>query len=103
VKTIRSELSELDNVIKDTLGHIVADQVGIRTEIMARIDRLQATVDLVREDARVNWATADTAMNRVKNYREEIDNLTAMISAMERRYQTLSSIVDGLRDPDGKK
>jgi len=34
----------------------------VRGEIMDRIDRLQETVELVRSDARVNWATADTAI-----------------------------------------
>jgi predicted nuclease with TOPRIM domain len=89
--------------LRDSIRQVGADQTRLRVEVMARIDRLQATVDLVREDARVNWATADTAMNRVKNYREEIDHLTAMISAMERRYQSLAAVVDDLRDRDAKR
>jgi chromosome segregation ATPase len=75
----------------------------VRGEIMDRIDRLQETVELVRSDARVNWATADTAINRARNTREDIDDLQKQIAAMERRYQTLASVVDGLRNPDGKR
>ena len=43
--------------LRDSVRQVAADQIKLRVEVMARIDRLQATVDLVREDARVNWAT----------------------------------------------
>jgi hypothetical protein len=78
-------------------------QVKMRSEIMDRIDRLQETVEIVRDDVRVNWATADTAINRARSSREEIDDLQKVIAAMERRFQTLASIVDGMRKRgDGK-
>ena len=89
--------------LETRLEHLEAGQTKIRAEIMDRIDRLQGTVELVREDSRVNWATADTAMNRVRNSRQDIENLLAMITAMERRHQVLAAIVDGLRNPDARK
>jgi chromosome segregation ATPase len=101
--SLRTDLSELGSSVGDSIRQVAADQTRLRVEVMARIDRLQTTIELVREDARVNWATADTALTRVKNYREEIDHLTAIITAMERRHQTLATVVDGLRDrkPNG--
>jgi chromosome segregation ATPase len=89
---------KISDEILPRLDQVSRDQMRIRAEIMERIDRLQGTVELVREDGRVNWTTADTALNRAKNYREEIDNLTTTLSAMERRYQTLMSMVQELRD-----
>ena len=82
---------------------ISSEQSKTRSEIMSRIDRLQETVELVRDDARVNWATADTAINRARNSRQDIDDLQKQIGAMERRYQTLAALVDGLRNPEIKK
>jgi hypothetical protein len=79
------------------------EQLKTRSELMARIDRLQETVELVRDDVTVNWATANTAINRARNSREDVDDLQRQISAMERRYQTLASLVDGLRKPENKK
>ena len=89
--------------LETRLDQLEAGQIKIRTEIMDRIDRLQGTVELVQKDSRVNWATADTAMNRVWNSREDIDNLLAMITAMERRHQLLAAIVDGMRNPGTRK
>jgi chromosome segregation ATPase len=98
VSSLQTNVSGLQTSVVDSIQRVVADQTRLRVEVMARIDRLQTTIELVREDARVNWATADTALSRVKNYREEIDHLTAIITAMERRHQTLAAAVDELRD-----
>jgi hypothetical protein len=95
--------SEIVDQLDKTQSEVFDQLHQTRSEIMDRIDRLQGTVELVREDARVNWATADTAMNRVKNSRDDIDGLLKLIQTMERRYQTLASIVDELRHPDAKK
>jgi chromosome segregation ATPase len=100
--TMRTGVQELRNdlqALRTTTDGISAEHSRTRSEIMSRIDRLQETVELTRDDARVNWATADTAINRVRNSREDIDDLQKQIAAMERRYQTMASVVDGLRKP----
>jgi len=66
--------------LRATTQQISSEQSKTRSEIMDRIDRLQETVELVRDDARVNWATADTAINRVRNSREDIDDLQKQIA-----------------------
>ena len=104
--SIRTELQEL-RATTERLGatteRLGADQVKIRGEIMSRIDRLQESIELVRNDACVNWATADTAIHRARNSHQDIDDLQKQITAMERRYQTLISLVDELRKPVTKK
>jgi septal ring factor EnvC (AmiA/AmiB activator) len=96
---IQADLQELRALVEN----IRSEQSKTRIEIMDRIDRLQTTIEMVREDARVNWATADTAINRAKNSRADIDDLQGQISAMERRYQTLAAVVDELRKSEPKK
>ncbi len=98
-----SELSASQSKLSASQSKLSASQSKLRSEIMDRIDRLQETVEFVRDDARVNWATADTAINRARKSREDIDDLLKMIAAMERRFQTLASLVDGLRKSETKK
>src|SRR4030081_1678461 len=88
---ISSGIAELHTLVRTRLDTLDAEQIKIRSEIMSRIDRLQDTVEFVREDIRVNWHTADNAVNRARTSREEIERLTELISAMDRRYQLLAS------------
>jgi uncharacterized coiled-coil DUF342 family protein len=97
------ELRASVDVLRASVERLSLEQPKTRSELMARIDRLQETVELVRDDLTVNWATANTAINRARNSREDVDDLQKQISAMERRYQTLASLVDGLRKPENKK
>jgi hypothetical protein len=90
-------------IFDDMVTQLREEQVKTRAEIMDRIDRLQGTVDLVREDSRVNWATANTAINRNLTSRDDIDGLLNTIQAMERRHQTLAAMVEELRQQIGKK
>jgi chromosome segregation ATPase len=91
------------STLREMIEKLTSEHSKTRSEIMDRIDRLQETVDFVRDDVRVNWATADIAINRTRNSREDIDDLHKLITAMERRFQTLSSLVDGMRKPEIKK
>jgi hypothetical protein len=70
---------------------------------MDRIDRMQGTIDMLREDMRVNWGTADFAISNSKNVRGDVDMLLTLISQMERRHQTLAAQVEELRNRDASK
>ncbi len=63
------EYRETWGSLEEKLTATQAEQTRMRVEIMNCIDRLQEKVELVREDARVIWATADTAINRPRNDR----------------------------------
>jgi chromosome segregation ATPase len=100
LQELRASVEELrasDDVLRASVERLTLEHPKTRSELMARIDRLQETVELVRDDLTVNWATANTAINRARNSREDVDDLQKQISAMERRYQTLTSLMDGLR------
>ncbi len=71
----------------------------MRTQIMDRIDRLQGAVEGLRDDSRVNWATAENAVDKTKALRIDVDGLHDIIRAMERRHQTLANMVEELRNP----
>jgi chromosome segregation ATPase len=103
----RSEFDEFQprilGLVQAKSDELRSELLKTRAEIMGRIDRLQGTVELVREDARLNWATADTTINRTRNSREDIDDLQKQIAAMQRRYQTLEALVEELRKSEDKK
>lgn len=83
--SIRASVGELPTMIAEAVAPVREELIKIRAEIMDRIDRLQGTVDLVREDSRVNWATANTAFNRNLSNRDDMDSVLQTIAAMERR------------------
>jgi hypothetical protein len=103
VDGLKAAIDLLPTVIADAVTPVREELNKARTEIMDRIDRLQGTVELVREDGKVNWFTADTAMNRAKSYREEIENLSLTVAAMQRGHQILAAMVEELREQNNKK
>ena len=66
--------------------------------ILRKTESLQDTMDLVRQDTRNAWNSADFAITHsVGNnhqIREEIEKLLAMISGMQRQQQFLTSQVE---------
>ena len=80
-----------------------AELIKVRTEIMARIDRMQSTMDSVREDVAVNMAAAGTAMNNVRNIRSDFENLFDMVMTMHRQQMKLTERVDELSKPPNER
>lgn len=72
-------------------------QDKLRAALLAKMDGLQGTMDLVRQDVRNSWNTADFALSNSRNIREESDKLLNMISTMQRQQQLLTSQVEELR------
>jgi uncharacterized protein YoxC len=95
-------IAAMTPVLTNAVTPVREELIKTRMEIMDRIDRLQGTVDLVRDDIKVNWAATNTAFNRNMSTRDDIDGVLQTIAAMERRYQTLMAMVQELRDQSGK-
>jgi hypothetical protein len=68
-----------------------------RVAVMDRIDRLQGVVEQLRTEMTVNWATADTAIRRVRGAEDEARGLYELVAAMQREIQVLSVRVDGMQ------
>lgn len=80
---------------------VTAEQTQLRALILRKTESLQDTMDLVRQDTRNAWNTADFAIphgvGSNHQTREEIEKLLAMISGMQRQQQILTSQVEELR------
>lgn len=74
-----------------------ADLNKMRGLMLGKIDGLQGTMDLVRQDVRNSWQTADYAINNSSNVHDEVKQLRKIISTMQTQYQLLASHVEVLR------
>lgn len=95
--------TRFSELVIERLGALETSQNAIRTAIMDRIDRVQGTIEMLRDDSRVNWQTADVSLSNSRNLRGEVETLLGLISAMERRHQTLATQVEELRSRDVPK
>lgn len=76
---------------------LATDLDRLRVVALGKLDGLQGTVDLVREDVRNSWSTANFAITNSRHARDETDKVLSLISTMQRQQQLLTSQVDGLR------
>jgi uncharacterized coiled-coil DUF342 family protein len=91
---------EVLSVILNTLTRLETGQEALRTDVMARIDRLQDAVTAIRADIAVNYGAADHVRRANDNTREEVRALADTVSAMERQIQRLQTQVRELKgDP----
>ena len=78
-------------------GSLGADLARLRADVMDRIDRLQNTVEGMRDDIRVNCGASDRATRIASGASEEVRALGAEVSAMERQIMRLRADVDELK------
>ena len=99
------QMTESSDVVRERLLPLVqrisAEQTQLRALILRKTESLQDTMDLVRQDTRNAWNSADFAITHsVGNnhqMREEMEKLLAMISGVQRQQQLLTSQVEELR------
>ena len=96
IGTLRSEVVAEIGRLWGEIGALRSENVATRTAIMDRIDRVQDAVEQLRNEMKVNWATADTAIRRIRGAEDEARGLYDLIAAMQREIQTLAARVDGM-------
>lgn len=89
--------------LNTNLVELSTDVSKLRSVMLGKLDGLQGTVDLVRQDVRNSWSTADFAITNSRNAREETDKVLSLISTMQRQQQLLTSQVDELRKAAAEK
>lgn len=99
------QADENSNVLREKLlplvEQVTAEQTQLRALILRKTESLQDTMDLVRQDTRNAWNTADFAITHSvgNNHqtREEMEKLLAVLSGVQRQQQVLTSQVEELR------
>lgn len=73
------------------------DLAAHRTDLMARLDRLQDSITAIRDDITVNMGAADNAKEAALSTRRELRGLSEMTSAMRRQIERLQTQMRELR------
>ena len=85
-------------------GNLERELAEVRAHLMARMDRLQDTLNRVHEDITVNIGRADTVERKGDHTRDELRDLTKVVSTMQRQIHGLSGQLMQLQnDLDGRK
>ncbi len=92
-----TNLKRVSEQILPLMDRIVSEQATLRAVLLGKMDGFQGTMELVREDTRNAWGTADFAIVNSRDAREESDKLVSLISVMQRQQQRLASQVGDLR------
>jgi len=98
--TTRAAITDMQAAVTDMRAAIMDTRAAVtetRVAVMDRIDRLQGVVEQLRTEMTVNWATADTAIRRVRGAEDEARGLYELVAAMQREIQVLSARVDGMQ------
>jgi len=102
IQTVREDLLPVVHVLP-IVQKLATDLDRLRVVALGKLDGLQGTVDLVRQDVRNSWSTADFAITNSRHVREETDKVLSLISTMQRQQQLLTSQVDELRKAAAEK
>ncbi len=85
-------------------GNLERGLAEVRANLMARMDRLQDTLNRVHEDITVNIGRADAVERKGDHTRDELRDLTKIVGTMQRQIHGLSGQVMQLQsDLDGRK
>ena len=74
-----------------------AGQNQLRTDLMARMDRLGDDISRIRDDIGVNMGRAERAVEAADHTREELRSLGSEVAAMWRKVNRLESDIRDLR------
>ena len=97
LKVLNTDVLPALEIIKLSLGNLEGQIDKLRGVMLGKIDGLQGTTDLVRQDVRNSWQTADFAISNSRNVRDDVEQIQTLISTMQRQYQLLASQVEVLR------
>lgn len=86
LRAMRAEMASRDDFTK------------LRSDLMERLDRLQHTVDLVKDDVTVNYGASDRTERVAKAAFDDSRALGDIVRVMQRQIAKLRTDLDQLRD-----
>lgn len=101
--TVHNEIIPLLKQLSDEQDKLLSSHDKLRGVMLGKMEGLQGTMDIVRQDVRNAWRTADFAISNSRNTREESDKLLDLISTMQTQHQLLASQVEVLRRAAAEK
>jgi transcription elongation GreA/GreB family factor len=83
--------------ILDALDRLEAGQAKMRTDIMARIDRVQHIVEMTRDDIVVNFGNTDRVERIANGAVDDMRSTTGILRVMQRQIIRLQTDVQQLK------
>jgi hypothetical protein len=78
----------------------LSDRVDrMRVDLMGRMDRLQGSMDAVRDDVTVNFENTGRVDRRAKSTQGHVDALSDMVATMFRKVHAIETRLQALEDP----
>lgn len=84
--------------VEERLSRVETQLVSLRSDLMARMDRLQDKLSGVTDDLTVNYSAAEQSERMARNAMEETRGLAEIVSAMQRQIRRISAKVFGFED-----
>ncbi len=96
-RALRDDQRALRNEVRNELTAMAERMITMRTEVMARMDRLQDDITSIKDDIGVHYRTADRALEMNEHTRAEVRSLSEVVTAMGRQIQRLQADVRTLK------
>ncbi len=84
-------LTEQAERLTEQGGRLEKQQTGLRVDLMARMDRMQATLDQVKSDITVNFANTDRVDRKAQSAQDEIRLVMEIVGEMVRSVRRLET------------
>ena len=93
-------ISGLESRVNESLDGLRVEVTSFCANMGARIDRVQDTATMIRDDIRVNYAATDNVRSLNHNTREDVHHLAEQVSGIYVRVKQLEEQVRDLKgDP----
>jgi flagellar hook-associated protein FlgK len=89
-------LSALERLVQGQ-AKLDSDVTRLRSDLMARMDRIQNAITAIRDDIAVNFGTADAVRRANDNTRDELRALVEQVNSMVRQINRLQTDVRTLK------
>ncbi len=79
------------------LTRVESGQSTLRADVMGRVNRLQSLVEATRDELSLNMGATNTALDRTRSTRIEVENTTEILLAMQRQIMRLRVSIEDLQ------
>jgi septation ring formation regulator EzrA len=97
----RSDLTALRSDLTVRMDGLETGHIKLRVDLMERMDRLQHSLDLTKDDIGVNFGTAERTERIAQAASDEGRALAVVVRVMQRQIARLQTDVEALRGPTG--
>ena len=83
--SIQTDIIPLLKQLSEEQDKLSSSHDKLRGVMLGKMDGLQGTIDLLRQDVHNSWGTADFAIRNSTNVRDDIDKILNLMSTMQKQ------------------